>query len=236
MDVRFSRKSASSSRAEHDAVVEHLAQVGVAGRCEGLAQVGQVGGELLIAEPVSRWVASTALPSSMSLVVSGSASMRPRRQRVAGVEQPLQVAAAAGERRAQLVDDGAQVLAGRPSCTSRSRLSSSVSVGSGVRGPVARMRLPSARYGPSRRGCRSRYCSPTAERFSTTARCPPAPGVPVEPQVDPHAVARRAAAGRPGRRPRRGRSPRRPRRCRRTPRSRRHDVRRRRGAASPRPT
>jgi hypothetical protein len=42
--------------------------------------------------------------------------------------------------------------------------------GSGTRVSSRGIALPSSRYGPpERRGCRSTYCSPTAERFATTA-------------------------------------------------------------------
>lgn len=54
--------------------------------------------------------------------------------------------------------------------TSRSRLRTMSVVGSGTRVLSRGIELPSSRYGPPEsRGCRSTYCSPTAERFATTA-------------------------------------------------------------------
>lgn len=54
--------------------------------------------------------------------------------------------------------------------TRRSRLRTRSVVGSGTRVLSRGIVLPSSRYGPwDVRGCRSTYCSPTAERFATTA-------------------------------------------------------------------
>ena len=63
----------------------------------------------MIADPDSRWVASTVWPSSISRMVSGRAVHRGRGERVAGVEEALEVTPGAREGLAQLVDDDHEV-------------------------------------------------------------------------------------------------------------------------------
>ena len=113
-------------------------------------------------------------------------------QGVAGVEQPLQVRPAAGERRAELVDDGAQVvLVDRARPAGRGRAAACrCAAGCAVSGAGMRAAGGEVRARRRVRGCRSTYCSPTAERFSTTAMVSRGTATP-----------RVAAAGRRARRP-----------------------------------
>lgn len=123
----------------------------------------------MIADPLSLWVFSTTRESSMSEVVSGrffeadSTSRFPESTsllRCGPVPANALPSSSTVTRRSSLPTE----------LTSRSRLRTSAVVGSGTLVSARGISLPSSRYGPpGRRGWRSTYCSPTAERFATTA-------------------------------------------------------------------
>ncbi len=124
----------------------------------------------LMGEPWSACVLRTFRESSISEIVSGSdadadsTSALPEstiRLRSGPVPEKALPNSSTVTRRSSLSTE----------FTSRSRLRTRSVVGSGTRVLPRGMVLPSRRYGPlDVRGCRSTYCSPTAERFATTAR------------------------------------------------------------------
>ena len=145
--------------------------------------------KLAMAEPESRWVASTVCPSSISRMVSGRASTADRVR--ASPESSSRCRSGPVPENARPSSSITTTRSRRSTeLTSRSRLSSRVSVCSGVRVRSLAIRSPSARNGPPwDLGWRSTYCSPTADRFSTTASVSRGTVTPpLEPEVDVHAV------------------------------------------------
>ena len=183
--VRFSA-AARPAPAGQDPAVEHGAQVRVA-RAQLTGQVVQVGGEgadvgARGALGVQHRLAVLDQPRGLGQGLRGRLG-----ERVPGVDEALQVGAAAGEG-----PPSSSTVVLRSSFgtdwTSRFTSSSTVSIRVGVRVSVRAIRSR-AQVGPrSVRGCRSTYCSPTAERFSTTARVSRGTATAVHPQVDEDAA------------------------------------------------